>query len=293
MKINYNQRRGFTLIELLVVIAIIAILAAILFPVFAQAREKARSISCLSNQKQLALGVMMYIQDYDEAFPLGIARYNGSWFNGGFSFPQGWDNPPDAAFEEASSVTWANSLQPYIKNGQMFGCPSAAKTDIGWSVGQRKEPYYSSYSYNGILQSYPQAGVIAPTEVILFSEMQGKYGYKGVALANPRLNCSGTADCVYIPRDTAAGTCSTTIGGRSSSGTYVANSVRLIHTGGQNFSFADGHAKWRRLGAQVAPANTNALVDPFTQYNANGSGTSGTIWTNGCHHFLFRPDYQP
>src|SRR5436305_5829833 len=68
-----KQNRAFTLIELLVVIAIIAILAAILFPVFAQAREKARSISCLSNTKQLGLAVMMYVQDYDETFPLAFS----------------------------------------------------------------------------------------------------------------------------------------------------------------------------------------------------------------------------
>src|SRR5579862_5972441 len=76
------QRRNsaFTLIELLVVIAIIAILAAILFPVFAQAREKARGISCLSNVKQLGLGVLMYVQDYDETFPIGAQQdWNNSW----------------------------------------------------------------------------------------------------------------------------------------------------------------------------------------------------------------------
>ncbi|HEV2472758.1 MAG TPA: prepilin-type N-terminal cleavage/methylation domain-containing protein, partial [Chthonomonadales bacterium] len=75
-------RRGFTLIELLVVIAIIAILAAILFPVFAQAREKARAISCLSNEKELGLSVLMYVQDYDENFPSGLqnAWYADTWY---------------------------------------------------------------------------------------------------------------------------------------------------------------------------------------------------------------------
>src|ERR1051326_7678262 len=95
------RRRGFTLIELLVVIAIIAILAAILFPVFAQAREKARSISCLSNVKQFGLGEQMYIQDYDETFPL-------AW--GAETNP-----PPPGQYEDPSS--WWNEIYPYIKNG--------------------------------------------------------------------------------------------------------------------------------------------------------------------------------
>ena len=82
MKIYRRTNSGFTLIELLVVIAIIAILAAILFPVFAQAREKARGISCLSNTKQLGLGILMYAQDYDERFPCGVLPTSGPGFNG-------------------------------------------------------------------------------------------------------------------------------------------------------------------------------------------------------------------
>src|SRR3982074_603449 len=97
-KERHMKRRGFTLIELLVVIAIIALLAAILFPVFAQAREKARSISCLSNLKQLGTANMMYAQDYDESFTYGCR--NGWWMN-----------------------TWFVNLQPYIKNVQMLRCP--------------------------------------------------------------------------------------------------------------------------------------------------------------------------
>src|SRR5579875_455897 len=96
-----SARRAFTLIELLVVIAIIAILAAILFPVFAQAREKARQISCLSNEKQIALAVIQYTQDYDEYFPTGLGP--------------AWD--PD---------TWTNETVPYIKSYAVFVCPDDA-----------------------------------------------------------------------------------------------------------------------------------------------------------------------
>src|SRR6478609_3278648 len=82
MQFRYRMR-GFTLIELLVVIAIIAVLAAILFPVFAQARDKARQTSCLSNEKQLGMASMQYVQDYDEQFPLSEVRYSYSWDDGG------------------------------------------------------------------------------------------------------------------------------------------------------------------------------------------------------------------
>ena len=106
-------RRGFTLIELLVVIAIIAILAAILFPVFARAREKARQASCASNLKQLALGFMMYAQDYDDKLPgQNLAHYPGG--------PTAYPN--DACCVERN-IAW-EVTQPYIKNRQVLQCPS-------------------------------------------------------------------------------------------------------------------------------------------------------------------------
>jgi len=114
-----NRRSGFTLIELLVVIAIIAILAAILFPVFAQAREKARAVSCLSNTKQIGLASMMYAQDNDETLVPAGNRYLHSESNwekctGGYETGQrGW-------------VDWEVPLDPYIKNTQVFSCPDLA-----------------------------------------------------------------------------------------------------------------------------------------------------------------------
>jgi prepilin-type N-terminal cleavage/methylation domain-containing protein/prepilin-type processing-associated H-X9-DG protein len=104
-------KRGFTLIELLVVIAIIAILAAILFPVFARAREKARTASCLNNVKQLTLGIMMYAQDYDETYP---AAYN---------------------YAPVAATTWINPIMPYVKNEQVLKCPSARDLN-GYGVNE-------------------------------------------------------------------------------------------------------------------------------------------------------------
>jgi prepilin-type N-terminal cleavage/methylation domain-containing protein/prepilin-type processing-associated H-X9-DG protein len=114
--VKHGHRRGFTLIELLVVIAVIAILAAILFPVFAQAREKARQTSCLSNVKQMATAMMMYTQDNDEVFPpvLGI-------------------NPTDVWIYEAS---WMKRLEPYSKNLPLFTCPSSQFRDTNWQAGK-------------------------------------------------------------------------------------------------------------------------------------------------------------
>jgi len=100
------RRKGFTLIELLVVIAIIAILAAILFPVFARAREKARQTTCLSNMKQLGLGIMMYVQDYDETY--------------------------NFAYIITPTVTWPWLLMPYIKSNQLFSCPGDPDW---WDIG--------------------------------------------------------------------------------------------------------------------------------------------------------------
>src|SRR6266700_568357 len=103
---NRLRRPGFTLIELLVVIAIIAILAAILFPVFAQARDRARMSACLSNERQIGTALMMYAQDYDETLP--YIRFHGVG-----ACPKG-----------AQCYVWKNAIQPYLKSLDVLGCPS-------------------------------------------------------------------------------------------------------------------------------------------------------------------------
>ena len=163
------HRRGFTLIELLVVIAIIAILAAILFPVFAQAREQARTTACLSNFKQIGLSVKMYSQDFDEKFPMGT--YGG---------PRNWEVNPDVNSNNPSTCYDAGSLWkdfdpkdggpiysgcsyggefyrtlmnvqngPYIKNKQIWYCPSDKFRNIG---GHSFDPKYTDAQLG--MQSY-------------------------------------------------------------------------------------------------------------------------------------------
>src|SRR5262245_40236882 len=151
-----STRWGFTLIELLVVIAIIAILAAILFPVFAQAREKARQTACLSNAKQIANGMQMYVQDYDEQMPM---LESGKPLGGSF--------------------TWPQMIQPYVKSWNVFRCPS----DGGQNDAQ--------YATNCWYCSKPPA----PAQIETMRGYQVNYGYNYAFLspANPKQQYNGVA----------------------------------------------------------------------------------------------------
>jgi len=135
---------GFTLIELLVVIAIIAILAAILFPVFAQAREKARQTVCISNQKQMGLGFSMYVQDYDEQTPAAFLPITTPEYP---AFVAG-GAPGDAA----TVIPYDEQLMPYLKNEQMLACPSDSTTGwqaFTWTWDQHQHYKRRSFGYIG------------------------------------------------------------------------------------------------------------------------------------------------
>jgi prepilin-type N-terminal cleavage/methylation domain-containing protein/prepilin-type processing-associated H-X9-DG protein len=199
------KKSGFTLIELLVVIAIIAILAAILFPVFARAREKARQASCSSNLKQLALGILMYAQDYDETFPGGGGM--------GPTLSNGW-----------GETIWSEEIYPYVKNTQLFFCPSESSTPVmGDGIGM-------SYGCNAT----------APV-------MGWQWGSKMASVVNVSgtilLGEKGDGDWPCYPYDSPPASWG------------PVDVVVGRHNGGSNFAFCDGHVKWVILGGDIAPVN--------------------------------------
>lgn len=189
------KSRGFTLIELLVVIAIIAILAAILFPVFARAREKARQASCQSNMKQIGLALTMYRNDYDET---NFRYYLNN--TGGFT-PVGASGPADCY------VCAADVFQPYVKNIQIFRCPSGAS-------GAGLFDAHSSYAMNCSINAAKDASIGAPANTIAYVEA-------GCHYINP-VGCWG----VNQPDG------------------YRLQGSR--HNGGSNVTYYDGHSKWQK-----------------------------------------------
>lgn len=210
------MRKGFTLIELLVVIAIIAILAAILFPVFAKAREKARQSSCLSNVKQIMLAVMQYAQDYDEITPLGYAG----------PVTPGWNDPN-------------GRLMPYMKNTQILTCPSmAGQTTLAYGM-------HSQWFSAGVsLGSVPSpAGTVYLTE--------GGVPTAATAASGPdswvwSTTCHWQVNFPYNYN-------SLTVNGayNDTSQTYYPRRPWPTHNGGGNCGFLDGHVKWIKTQSLV------------------------------------------
>ena len=291
------RNKAFTLIELLVVIAIIAILAAILFPVFSQAKEAAKKTSDLSNVKQTSMGVYMYCTDTDDVYPTAFGTDStGTWrWNFNHYFPAdkvigagGDGNYPIRS--QISRYSWANITQPYIKSQDMLAGPGMPEVIVAAGLadfGGNANPKGVSYTYNGILAGSASTIVASPSALPMIWGGRGKAKVMGAALANPALRCDQpNLPCTYIP--SAAG-CTSTINGQVSAMFTLAGPV-WTYSRGANFGAADGSAKYRVLGAQLSPNNTDYNKDPYTGYSA--TGFPGFYWWDGCHAWLFRPDFQ-
>jgi prepilin-type N-terminal cleavage/methylation domain-containing protein/prepilin-type processing-associated H-X9-DG protein len=241
MSTGSRTSRAFTLIELLVVIAIIAILAAILFPVFAQAREKARQTSCLSNVRQIGLGLVMYLQDYDETFYPHVTERTA---------PAG---TPDT-LEARAPFSYRTKLNPYIKSDQIFKCPSAP----AWPAPAPGRWFTTDYGNNhneaNLIGANQQAWYALPTD-----DSQGNVKTGG---SDYGFNETTTLAAINSPANfitiAEAGRFS---GLPSRGGLYPQPWVfddstlpdgnqqarfKPRHNNGGNIAFSDGHAKWTR-----------------------------------------------
>lgn len=251
------KKSGFTLIELLVVIAIIAILAAILFPVFAQAREKARQTACLSNMKQIGTGLMMYSQDYDEILPgngfeapnetsygdSGRADSSATGGNIGFLDP------------DTTKVgrNWAAGVQPYIKNKQIYICPNAVPRSSGPSgstSGYRETTdsrgANASYLLNGVVSDAPMAAIGRPADIIYLHEYAF---YSRVAQVRPRRRNSTSVPPAF-----------------ASDANHMLYAKQHVGKSGGNLLYCDGHAKYRKKSAMK-----------FKEFGLNPAGPGSTL----------------
>lgn len=206
------KRSAFTLIELLVVIAIIAILAAILFPVFAQVREKARQTSCLANLKQLGSATQMYLQDYDEVFfPYGYPTHDPAGTNGQFWF---------CRMDDGTISYTAGLLQPYIKNAQVLDCPSLKGTapysglpftrDLGYGLSQAYLTPYTGYTASSPslaqIDRPAETVELADTAVLVTSAVNRWHALSPPSLAYPTLHArhNETVNVLWLDGHTKA-----------------------------------------------------------------------------------------
>jgi prepilin-type N-terminal cleavage/methylation domain-containing protein/prepilin-type processing-associated H-X9-DG protein len=243
-----NRQRAFTLIELLVVIAVIAILTSILFPVFARAREQARKSACLSNLKQVGLAVMLYVQDYDESYPMAYSPV-----------------PSSDPMPGTSASYWFNVLQPYAKNRNVWYCPTAGRLMV---PGTDFQQYSGGYAYNACGTSVP--GSVGTTLWNGFGVMFDDA--TGVAQCTPHGSIvkiaavSNTSETILITDPASNGEDASTlyfysglnisywpqlhggpVGPFAGVGDPTTTRAYTNPTGGGNYLFADGHAKFMNV----------------------------------------------
>ncbi len=271
-KIRRVRTRGFTLIELLVVIAIIAILAAILFPVFAKAREKARQTACLSGEKQLGLALLQYNQDYDERWPSGT---QGTMVGSGGQV----------------GVGWAAEIYPYVKSTALYRCPDDSTAGGKNASGAATYPLSYGYNVSAPTASASQYSNVAKS-VLLFEAFNAvtdmtTLGTQGSTTSGdysspsadgnpagwdpaPAFSSAGFATGVTSGADATIGT---------ANGNFQSQTGR--HTDGANYLLADGHAKWLR-GMSVSSGGNDANGDGTACNTFPTNGTNGQSAQTGC-----------
>jgi len=249
-----RQNKGFTLIELLVVIAIIAILAAILFPVFAQARESARTISCTSNEKQISLSMLMYVQDYDERFPIwqyGIPTVARDPFGGLYSDEHtGWDE----------------ACQPYIKSKTVLWCPSAASPGNDYNnTGKGDSCWTGSLNYATNCRLVGKYTNNVPSKLSILS-------YPATTIMLEDQGAQGSEGSCRIETDEWGWTNSQTNALQSDAGSGATPGPLNRHKGGANYAFCDGHVKWLAAHAMgMLPNNTSNDTEVSALLNDTGN----------------------
>lgn len=304
------KRNAFTLIELLVVIAIIAILAAILFPVFAQAKEAAKKTQSISNLKQTGTSFMIYSTDYDDRFPSAYSHRSqtaygggpyGLWAGYGGAYPTGWCNNGFYRDDE-DYFLWANSTEPYRKNPQITefaGVQEEPKYGFTTQRAGGPKPNYSTMGMNGLLHTYSQTAVGDVSQVPLLWTIHGKAKYPGVAYSSPYLTCfdSNNPTCQFSPNSGPQGQ---TSGLQSGALWYTDNGgdfSYFVYGKGHPIVRTDTSVRFIKVGSpSQSVGNNNPFGDPFATYDKVGIEWSfypcsapGT--TTGVQYWcFFRPD---
>ncbi len=262
-----RSKGGFTLIELLVVIAIIALLAAILFPVFAKAREKARQTTCLSNMKQLGLAVLQYNSDYDDQFMQGNVG-SGNGVGSGFYYGNGWGGQIYTYVKSLAMFTCPDDLWVAPSNWQVYDANSTGNLVTITNNTGTTHLYNVSYAYNrnfsigkgpGAFAAHPPfplALVANPAATIMFFEVTGVSvditNTAGAGLVDGSSGSSNGIGAISVHSSAIADT-GYWAGTASNAGKF--NKIAR-HSDGANYALADGHAKWFSPGS-ISSGNDN------------------------------------
>jgi prepilin-type N-terminal cleavage/methylation domain-containing protein len=291
-------RRAFTLIELLVVIAIIAILAAILFPVFAQAKEAAKKTTTLSNAKQMGTALSIYSTDYDDLLPIATVFWQGRFPQETLAWPYPAGHMP--SWTGGSAVTldgeqnyWINASQPYMKNTSISKADGMTNFALAGDapVAKTATPGQLALTFNAMLQQFSTTGIDNPSLVPLLSTTTGNYNMVGRGMTQPLTRC--TTDQPGSCRFGSFRTFTSWLWGWGAAqptpkaGLY-GNSIIVTRT--------DTSARIYKLGSGSTAVNTN-ILDPWSGYTAQGTPSAIRLCNNTVgqpitdwHPCFFRPD---